>query len=108
LGKAKLRKFNPGKYTGSAFGRRDSVYDGTIEIEVDVSDSIMVHAKIILFNQNINHKRFGYYTELAKNKILPKIIKHQKINVDAVSQATMTSNGIKLAFARALEKAIKK
>ena len=108
LGKAKLRKFTCGKYIGSAYGRRDSVYDGTIEIEVNVSDSIIVDAKIILFNQNIDHKRFGYYTESAKKKIPSEIIKQQKINVDAVSQATMTSNGIKLAFARAIEKAYKK
>lgn len=83
-----------GSYTGSAEG-----YGGTIKVKVTIKDG-----KIDEISVTSHDGETASYYNKAK-KIIAKMIKKQSPNVDTVSGATYSSNGIKNAVIKALKKA---
>ena len=83
-----------GTYTGSAEG-----YGGTIKVKVTIKDG-----KIDEISVTSHDGETASYYNKAK-KIIAKMIKKQSPNVDTVSGATYSSNGIKNAVIKALKKA---
>jgi uncharacterized protein with FMN-binding domain len=96
---------NDGKYNGSANTRNYGKFSGKVEVEVKVLNTIIDSISIIVFDQSIDHKKFGQLVSKARDIIPEQIINKQSIVVDGISGATQTSNAIKLAIARALENA---
>lgn len=83
-----------GTYIETAKGKKGK-FDVTVEIVDGKIDSIMIG------NNNETPNRGG----VAIKQLPDEIIKSQSIEVDGVSGATVTSNGIKDAVARCLERA---
>ncbi len=83
-----------GSYTGSAEG-----YGGTIKVKVTIKDG-----KIDEISVTSHEGETASYYNKAK-KIIAKMMKKQSPNVDTVSGATYSSNGIKNAVIKALKKA---
>jgi len=86
---------NDGTYTGSAYG-----YRGNITVSVTVKDNKVTAIEIKSIQDDL-----GYYS-IAKNTIIPNIMKKQSLNVDTVSGATYSSKGIINAVINALSKAV--
>ena len=86
-------KLKDGVYYGSAKG-----YGGDIKVKVTVSNGKISDIKVE------NHSETPEYYDRCSG-IIPNIISSQSTNVDGVSGATFTSNGIKLAVANALKNA---
>ncbi len=105
LDQALIKKYKPGTYKGSAQGRKDKKHSGLIEVEVKVSDSAITDIKVVTCEQSKEHKTYGKYVNTALDTIPAAILKEQALGADVVVKATMTSNAIELAVARALEKA---
>ncbi len=83
-----------GTYTETAKGKNGK-FDVTVEIVDGKIDSIMIG----------NNEETPDKGGIAIEQLPDEIIKSQSIEVDAVSGATVTSNGIKDAVARCLESA---
>ena len=101
-------KLNDGIYTGTARGRKDAHHSGIIGIRLIIRNNKISNIEVDSVDQTTNHKRWGYYVEKAIKDIPNSVISSQSLKVDAISQATNTSNAILLAVARALEKALQK
>ena len=86
-------KLKDGVYYGSAKG-----YGGEIKAKVTVSNGKISDIKVE------NHSETPEYYDRCSG-IIPNIISSQSTNVDGVSGATFTSNGIKSAVANALKNA---
>lgn len=86
--------YKDGTYYGSAMG-----YNGLIKVKVVIKDGKISSIEIV------NHIDDQPYLNNAKNSIIPAIIKGQTTNVDTVSGATFSSNGIIEAVRNALAKA---
>lgn len=86
--------YKDGTFTGSAAG-----YHGTVKVSVTIKDNKIKSIKILE-----NHDDAAYFNR-AKGILLPLMIKKQSTNVDAVSGATFSSNGIIKAVRNALSKA---
>ncbi len=84
-----LSKINDGIYKGQA-----KVSNSTYKVEVKVTDHKIVNIK------SIDNRKSPYVT--FAEGVFPKIIKEQKINVDAVTGATTTSK----AFMKSIENAL--
>ena len=82
-----------GVYNGSASG-----YGGEIRVKVTVSNGKISDIKVE------SHSETPEYYDRCSG-IIPNIISSQSTNVDGVSGATLTSNGIKAAVADALKSA---
>jgi len=82
-----------GVYNGSASG-----YGGEIRVKVTVSNGKISDIKVE------SHSETPEYYDRCSG-IIPNIISSQSTNVDGVSGATFTSNGIKVAVADALKSA---
>ncbi|MGG7144759.1 FMN-binding protein [Clostridium nigeriense] len=89
-------KWNDGTYKETAKGKK-GIFDVTVEIVDGMINSI------IIGDNNETPNRGG----VAIKELPDEIIKSQSIEVDGVSGATVTSDGIKDAVARCLEKASK-
>jgi len=100
-------KFIDGTFTGTAIGRKDAHHSGNIKIRIIIRDSRISSIEIDSLDQATSHIRWGYYVERAIKKIPESVINSQSLEIDAISQATNTSNAILLAIARALENALK-
>lgn len=87
-------EWKDGTYTGSAEG-----YGGTIKVRVTIKDG-----KIDEISVTSHDGETASYYNKAK-KIAAQIVKKQSPNVDTVSGATYSSNGIKNAVIKALKKA---
>ena len=83
-----------GTFTGSASG-----YHGTVKVSVTIKNNKIKSIKILE-----NHDDAAYFNR-AKGILLPLMIKKQSTNVDSVSGATFSSNGIIKAVRNALKKA---
>ena len=105
LEKASLNKYKAGTYKGASVGRSDKKHSGEIEVEVTVSDKAITDIKVTKYDQSVDHKKYGKPVNEAKEKIPAAVVKGQSIDVDVISDATMSSSGIQLAVAKALEKA---
>lgn len=90
IGSVDLTKVNDGIYKGEA-AAGSYIY----KVEVDVKDHKIVNIKDV-------GNRKSTYVAYAEG-VFPKIIKEQKVNVDAVTGATTTSK----AFMKAVENALK-
>ena len=86
--------YKDGTFTGSASG-----YHGTVKVSVTIKNNKIKSIKILE-----NHDDAAYFNR-AKGILLPLMIKKQSTNVDAVSGATFSSNGIIKAVRNALKKA---
>jgi uncharacterized protein with FMN-binding domain len=100
-------KLLDGIYRGSAQGRKDSSHSGIITVSVEITNNRIANIRIDTIDQVTDHKRWGYYVEKAIKVIPETVIKRQSVDIDAVSQATNTSNSILLAISKALENALK-
>ncbi|MBP2651381.1 MAG: FMN-binding protein [Firmicutes bacterium] len=88
-------KYKDGTYTGTANGYRPGLI-----VQVAITNGAISNIDIVSHNE-----RYPNYT-LAIKQVPADIIKHQSTNVDGVSSATKTSNGIKNAVNAALAQAI--
>ncbi|MDO4941237.1 MAG: FMN-binding protein [Lachnospiraceae bacterium] len=86
--------YKDGTYTGSAKG-----WGGTTKVSVSIKNNKIINIKV-LSNQDTPS-----YFNKAKSTIISSILKKQSTNVDAVSGATYSSNGIIKAVRNALSKA---
>ena len=82
-----------GVYTGSGSG-----FGGDVKVEVTVQDGKIASIKVV------SHKDGSSYMSKAKN-VINRIISKQTTNVDTVSGATFSSQGIIKAVRNALSKA---
>jgi uncharacterized protein with FMN-binding domain len=98
-------QYTAGEYTGSAYGRIDKKHNGEIEVKVTVSAEKIEKIEVTKYEQSVDHKKYGELVTEAKNKVPAAILEKQALGVDAVAKATMASNAIELAVAKALEKA---
>lgn len=96
-----------GIYSGTAIGKRDKPGGGSIDVRIKISASKIDSIFIDLYEQKIDHKKYGKNILAAKKQVPNNVIQMQSISVDGVSGATISSNALKLAVARALEKAQK-
>ncbi len=81
-----------GKYTGKAKG-----FKSTITVEVTVKDRKITDVKVV------DHDDTKSFFNKAKDGVVPKILEKQSADVDTVSGATYSSNGIKNAVGDALK-----
>lgn len=88
-------KYKDGTYEGSGTGFRG----GTTKISL-----VIKNGKIVQVNTISNEDTLDFYNR-ASNTVISKIISEQSANVDAVSGATFSSNGIMEAVKNALDKA---
>lgn len=86
--------YKDGTFTGSANG-----YHGIVKVSVTIKNNKIKSIKILE-----NHDDAAYFNR-AKGILLPLMLKKQSTNVDAVSGATFSSNGIIKAVRNALSKA---
>ena len=86
-----------GKINGTFTGEGEG-YGGKVTADVEISDSLIKNISVT--GEDETHK---YWTKAKK--IVPKMIERQTWDVDAVSGATLSSNGIRNAVKQALQKA---
>lgn len=86
--------YKDGTFIGTASG-----YHGTVKVSVMIKNNKIKAIKVLE-----NHDDAAYFNR-AKGILLPLMIKKQSTNVDAVSGATFSSNGIIKAVRNALSKA---
>ena len=87
--------YKDGTFVGTASG-----YHGTVKVSVTIKNNKIKSIKILE-----NHDDAAYFNR-AKGILLPLMVKKQSTNVDAVSGATFSSNGIIKAVRNALSKAV--
>ena len=101
-----------GYFTGSGYAVNyiDGIYEGIgvgygrgLKVAVTVQKGLMSNIQILSHNE-----RGPQYYEKALRLIPKAILQKQSVEVDAISGATMTSNGIKEAVRKALDKATAK
>jgi uncharacterized protein with FMN-binding domain len=105
LSSISFAQYKPGTYTGSAMGRSDKNHTGEIEVEVTVNEAGIEAIKILKYDQSVDHKKYGKDVMDAQTNIPAKMTEKNTLDVDIISGATMSSVGIQLAVAKALEKA---
>lgn len=84
--------YEDGVYTGIGSGFR-----GNISVEVTVGNGLITNITIVSSDDDME------FFNLASNSIIPQIISTQSVDVDTVSGATFSSNGIIEAVANALD-----
>ncbi|PID72477.1 MAG: hypothetical protein CSB34_02015 [Desulfobulbus propionicus] len=97
--------YKPGTYKGTAMGKDSKKHSGVVTVEVTVAENKIESINVLEFEQSVDHKKYGPVVTAAKEQIPAGIIAGNSLNVDAVADATMSSNALELAVARALEQA---
>ncbi len=99
--------YQPGTYTGTAKGRSDKKHDGTITVEVTVSENRIESINVVEYHQSTDNKKYGAAITEAKEKVPAGIVGANSldVDVDVVTSATFASNALELAVARALAQA---
>lgn len=97
--------YKPGTYKGLAHGRKDKKHSGLIEVEVSVSANKIENIVVLSYDQSVDHKKYGPAVTEAKEKIPAAIVANQSLQVDTVADATLASNALELAVAKALAQA---
>lgn len=97
-------KYKPGTYEGSAVGYAKKNHPGKIVAKVTVDANSIKKIDLVTFEQTLKGKQ-AEHTLKAKEQVPAEIIAKQTTAVDSVAKASMSSDGIKLAVARALEQA---
>ncbi len=93
-----------GKYEGKARGYDKPKHPGEIVVEVTIAGGKISDIQLVSFKQTEKGKQ-GKRNASAKETIPAAIVAAQSVAVDSVAKASFASNGIKIAVARALEKA---
>ena len=88
-------KFTDGTYQGKAYG-----YDGTIKASVTIKDGKIADISCSSEESDL------WYFEKCEAAVVADILASQDTEVDSVSGATYSSNGIKKAVLNALEQAL--
>ena len=83
--------YQDGTYTGSGTGR-----NGTIQVKVTVSGGAITDITVTASSETAN------FFSRAENGVISEILAQQSVNVNTVSGATFSSNGIIEAVAKAL------
>ncbi len=96
--------YKDGKYTGKAKGYDKKKHPGEIEVAVTVAGGKISNIEVVTFHQTEKGKQ-GKLAAKAKAEIPGAIVSKQTIAVDSIAKASMSSDGIKIAVARALEQA---
>lgn len=91
----------PGKYTAGALG-----YWGIWELPVTVTVNETAILKIETPEDRFAHGEAEVILQSAKDKLIPRIIESQSLEVDSIAGATASSNAIKLAVDKALREAL--
>ncbi|GIM28448.1 hypothetical protein CPJCM30710_11140 [Clostridium polyendosporum] len=91
------RLYKDGRYTGIGTGLKNN-----LTVDVTLKDNKITNINLITYKEGVE------YMKKAMTPMSDKIIAAQSTEVDVVSGATETSNGIKDAVNKALEKAIYK
>ena len=97
-------KYNDGTYTGSAIGYSKKKKPGKIDVSVTIAGGKISKIEFPTFDQTVKGKQ-GEPVLAAKDSVPAQIMETQGLDVDNVAKATLTTEGIKLAVARALEQA---
>ncbi len=97
-------KYKPGTYKGQAHGREHEGHS-VIAVEVTVSANKIENIKVVQFDQSLDHKKYGAAVTQAKDEIAKRLLAKQSLGVDAIADATLSSQGVELAVARALDQA---
>ncbi len=98
-------QYKPGTYKGNALGRSDKKHTGEIEVEVKVNEKGIEAINVLKYDQSVDHKKYGKDVTEAKTVLPAKMTEKNSLEVDIVSGATMSSVGIQLAVAKALQQA---
>jgi uncharacterized protein with FMN-binding domain len=99
-----LAQFTPGTYSGFSDSRDFNELRGTVNLKVYLSAARIDSIEVTGFDHDIYHKIYGPLALKAKNSLPKEVLDRQSISVDGISGATISSNSILLAIARALEK----
>ena len=86
--------YNPGTYKGEASG-----YGGKVEVEVKVSKDKIEDIKVL------PNKETPFISEVALERIPAKVLETQKLSVDTVAGATVSSRGVLTAITNAVKAA---
>jgi len=97
-------KYKDGTYTGSAVGYNKKKHPGKIDVQVTIASGKISKIEFAAFEQTLKGKQ-GAAVLKAKDEVPAQIIAKQDLAVDSITKASLTSDGIKLAVARALEQA---
>jgi len=103
-----LAQYTPGTYTGTAVGKANKKHNGHIKVEVTFSETKIEDIKVVEYEQSVEHKKYGATSTEAKTKIPTQLLAKQALGTDVVAKATMASNAIELAVAKAIEQATEK
>ena len=87
-------KMAPGTYSASAEG-----LFGPYTIEVDVSESAILDVRVVTTHESL------YLGQRAQNTIAENVVKHQSLEVDSISGATLSTTSMKSALRDALTQA---
>jgi uncharacterized protein with FMN-binding domain len=97
-------KYKAGTYKAEAMGKSKKV---PVTVEVTVSASAIKSIKVLSHKESVENKKYGPVVTDALTKVPASIVKANSVDVDAIAKATITSNAVALAVAKALEKARK-
>jgi fumarate reductase flavoprotein subunit len=95
-------KYKSGTYKASAKGKSKKV---PVTVEVTVSASKIKEIKVLSHKESVNSEKYGEGIKTALTKVPASIVKANSVDVDAVAKATITSNAVVVAVAKALEQA---
>ncbi len=98
-------QYTAGTYEGSAQGRSSKEHSGEVKVKVTVTDSKIEKIEVVSYEQSIEHKKYGKSVAEAKEKVPAAVIEKQSLGADAIAEATISSNALELAIARALDQA---
>ncbi len=96
--------YKDGVYKGSSKGYNSKKHPGQIDVEVTIAGGKISKIDVVNFHQSTEGKK-GELTAKAKAEVPAAIVAKQTVAVDVISKASFSSNGLKLAVARALEQA---
>ena len=95
--------YKAGTYKASAKGKSKKV---PVTVGVTVSASKIKSIKVLSHKESVTNKKYGKVVTSAITEFPASIVKASSIDVDAVAKATITSNAVALAVAKALNKAL--
>jgi len=91
----------PGEYTADAIG-----YWGIWRLPVTITVSEKALLKIEAPDDRFSHGETEVILQSVRDKLFPRIIESQSVNVDAIAGATASSNAVKQAVETALREAL--
>ena len=102
FGQAFGAMYKAGTYKASAQGKSKKT---PVTVEVTVSASAIKSIKVLSHKESVTNKKYGPVVTDALTKVPASIVKANSVDVDSIAKATITSNAVALAVAKALDKA---